>query len=166
MSEAGKVPKPEDPDVLAFLQNFGLSAAPVYVEFEDRGYDPNFCHVSAKHAAQQHGGRRAHGWAIWQFTELVIAEFHSVWENADGALVDVTPPKWNAKNILFVEDLSLQITTAGGMQMLYTNRSSVPDLPYWWLGQPVPYERFGMPNNNVHLVRYCSQLGMVDTSML
>ncbi len=41
----------------------------------------------------KNGGNRVHGWALWQFGDVLVGNFHSVWECDDGTLHDVTPPK-------------------------------------------------------------------------
>lgn len=82
-----------DADVLEYLKLWNLSS-PVFVDFEDLGggYEPKFCHVSSKHIVQQRGGRRIHGWALWRFRQgsnaVIVGDFHSVWEQSDGKLVD------------------------------------------------------------------------------
>ena len=52
--------------VVDFLKQWGLQD-PLYLAFTDVGenYEPNFCHVSAKHMALKHAGKRVHGWALW-----------------------------------------------------------------------------------------------------
>lgn len=163
----GKLPGSiDDPDVVAFRALHHLTAKPVFVEFEDRGYEENYCHVSAKHAALTHGGARVHGWAVWQFEGMALAEFHSVWRKPDGALVDVTPPKFGASKVLFVEDPTLSIVDHGSVQAVYVDRSSLPDLPYWLNGKPHNEAEWAIANKAPDLVRYCQKLGLPDTSMV
>jgi hypothetical protein len=125
--------------VVDFLKQWKLHD-PVYLDYIDVGenYEPDFCHVSAKHMALKHGGHRVHGWTLWTYPEsggdFVLADFHSVWENADGVLVDLTPPK-AGKRTLFVRDPSLTIGREGNVQKLYNNRANVPDAPRLWNGQ-------------------------------
>tara|TARA_R110000772_G_scaffold142476_1_gene252147 strand:- start:535 stop:990 length:456 start_codon:yes stop_codon:yes gene_type:complete len=142
-----------------------LNESPIYLDYEDHGYEPDFCHVSAKHAALQNGGLRIHGWAVWQYNKMALAEFHSVWERPDGVLVDVTPPKFGAKRILFIPDSRLSIVDHGSAQALYTDRCSRSEEPYWYRGAPTQEVEWGMPNNNAALVVYCEKLGLPDTSM-
>lgn len=167
MSDVGRVPKGiEDQDVVAFLTNFGLTNQPVYVEFGDRGYAADFCHVSVKHIVQNERGRRIHGWAIWQFDNFVVAEFHSVWENPDGVLVDITPPKWGASRVLFVADPSLAIVNEGNRQILYSDRTSIKDFPYLFRGEVTESDVWAMPNDHILLTAYAAELGLPDTSMV
>jgi hypothetical protein len=164
------------PDVLEFLNLWGLRD-PVYLDYEDvgEGYAPNFCHVSAKHVASKRGGRRIHGWALWRFTQggvdVIVADFHSVWENPDGKIVDVTPPKAGDR-VLFVPDPSLAIGRTNNIQKLYTNRTNVPDERTngqrglrLWGGNPTDDEFFDVPDDRPDLVGYCEKLGLPDTSM-
>lgn len=157
-----------DRDVIAFLSNFSLKDIPTYVAFQDQGqgYEPDYCHVSAKHIAQMNGGQRVHGWALWQFSEMVLADFHSIWRNPQGQLIDVTPPKWGESRVFFVPDPSLQITASGDEQHLFCNRSSDRDRPFYFNGQPVLDQRVSISNKHPHLAKYCSKLGLKSTSML
>jgi hypothetical protein len=157
------------PDVLEFLNLWNLRD-PIYVDYQDvgEGYRPDFCHVSVKHVALNRGGRRIHGWALWQFSQggvdVIVADFHSVWETPDGVLVDVTLPK-DGNKVLFVRDPELVITRVGNVQRLYNNRTNVPDAPRLWNGNPTGEEFFGMPDDQPSLVAYCAQLGLPNTSM-
>lgn len=173
MQDEKKLPASEDdPYVWEFLDLWGLKD-PVFVDYVDMGagYVADFCHVSAKHAAQEHGGRRVHGWALWQYDDpsgvhppIIMGDFHSVWETPDGVLNDVTPPKLGNK-VLFVRDPSLTIKATGTSQLLYHNRTNVPAAPRLWKGNIVVHDCFPMPNDNPHLVAYCRKLGLPDTSM-
>lgn len=155
-----------DPDVQALCRLHNLTDQPVYVDYEDHGYEADYCHVSAKHAEITRGGKRIHGWAIWQFDSCAMAEFHSIWEDPNGRLIDVTPPKWGEAKILFVPDLSLSIVDWGNIQALYTDRSSLASHPYWHMGNPTEALEWGVPNDASDLVRYCAKLGLPDTSMV
>lgn len=159
-----------DPAVIDFLKLWKLQN-PVYLDYTDvgEGYASDFCHVSAKHIASMSGGHRVHGWALWKYSQdgadVVVGDFHSVWEDPDGVLVDVTPPK-AGKRILFVRDPTLAIGKVGNIQKLYNNRTNVPDTPRLWNGQPTDEEFFGVPDDHPSLVAYCKKLGLTDTSML
>jgi hypothetical protein len=158
-----------DPQVLEFLNLWGLKD-PVYLDYQDvgEGYAPDFCHVSAKHVAAKHGGRRIHGWALWQVGQgsatLIIADFHSVWEKPDGTIVDVTPPKFGTR-VLFVPDPSLAIGRIGKAQQLHNNRTNFAQAPRLRDGSEIDEEYFGIPDDQPSLVQYCKRLGFPDTSM-
>lgn len=147
------------PDVVSFCQVFNLTDLPVYLTYQDEGYGPDWCHVSAKHHAINNGGRRVHGWALWQFPTGVMGDFHSVWENPDQTLIDVTPPKFGENQTLFVRDRVSDIYFIGGVFALPTNRMSPPNAPFWLQGQPTPDTVWGLPPHNPNLVQYCSALG-------
>jgi hypothetical protein len=157
------------PQVLEFLKLWSLKD-PVYLDYVDvaEGYAPDFCHVSAKHVAAKHGGRRIHGWALWQFSQngvdLIVADFHSVWEKPDGTIVDVTPPKFGTR-VLFVPDPALAIGRIGNAQQLHNNRTNFREAPRLRGGNQVDEEYFGIPDDQPSLVHYCKRLGLPDTSM-
>lgn len=170
MSETPQLPKtdidPAGAAVLAFLKCNGLAGAPQFLDFEDHGYEENQCHISAKHKVIADGGRRVHGWALWEFEQILVGEFHSVWERPDGVLADVTPPKFGAKRILFVRDPACRIELENGVYLIHTDRTSWPDLPFVFRGNPSDYSHWPLPPTNPDLVRYCAKLGLPDTSPL
>jgi hypothetical protein len=141
--EIGRLPtSAQDPDVQELLRIANLTETPEFLDYRDCGYAQNFCHVSAKHKAFESGGKRIHGWAIWQFNELAIAEFHSVWEDPDGNLVDVTPPTYGKGRILFVRDPNTRILMDGNDFILPTNITSLGDMPNFLHGQPTRLSNF------------------------
>lgn len=147
------------PDVVSFCTAFSLTDPPVYLSYQNQGYGPDWCHVSAKHHAMHNGGRRVHGWALWQFPTGVMGDFHSVWENPDQTLIDVTPPKCHENRVLFVRDRVTDIYFMNGVFALPTNRMSPPNVPYWWNGNPTTDTVWGLPQQNPHFVQYCTALG-------
>lgn len=147
-----------DPDVVGFCARFGLTDTPVYLPYSNFGYGPDWCHVSSKHHAMNNGGKRVHGWALWQFPNGVIGDFHSVWECLDGTLIDVTPPKFGEGQVLFVRDRITDIYVIQGVFALPTNRMSPPNSPYWWKSQPTADTVWGLPPQNQHFVQYCKAL--------
>jgi hypothetical protein len=161
----------DEPGVLSFLNIWNLNT-PSYLEYVDEGwgYEPDFCHVSAKHVALHHGGVRVHGWALWKWSfdeiELILGNFHSVWERPGLSMVDVTPPKDKGSKTLFVRDASLVIRADANCQLLYNNRTTVKDHPYVHLQNPTPNECFAILNTDPTLVAYCKKLGLADTSMI
>lgn len=120
---------PEEPysnDVKKLLA-YPFLKAPVLLPYTDcgEGYSPSACHLSTKHRVMKYGGSRVHGWAIWQFQDTALAEFHSVWRDENGNLFDITPHKFGEEYILFVEDPHLTITHSDGLNVLYSDRSPV-----------------------------------------
>jgi len=53
----------------------------------------------------EHGGNEVIGWTIWLWPNVLVeAEFHSVWKNHDGELIDITPKQNEEEKILFLPD--------------------------------------------------------------
>jgi hypothetical protein len=155
-----------DPDVRAFIHIYSLEAKPVYLRYKNFGYGPDWCHVSAKHRALKHEGRRVHGWAIWQFNGLALGDFHSVWETREGELVDVTPPKFGADRVLFVRDDSCKIEEENGQYLIHVSRSSNPNEPFYWDGKPTQFTHWPLLPSNPHLVAYCNKLEISVSQIL
>lgn len=128
------VPAPNEPLVTTFLEKYSLLGTPVYVDYSDYGYDPSQCHLSAKHRAMKSGGRRVHGWALWQFEAQIDAEHHSVWETPDENLVDVTPPKFGGDRVLFVRDDAADIVEFDGTFIMWADRTTVPGISFVYRG--------------------------------
>jgi hypothetical protein len=152
-------------DVLAFTKLFGLTDAPAVLGYHDAGYDADWCHVSAKHHAITNGGRRIHGWALWQYDGLVMGDFHSVWEDGD-KLVDVTPPKFGGSQVMFVRDRVTDIYEMQGVIVLPTNRTSLRQTPFYWEGQPTTEQIWGLLPTEPALVAYCAKLGFAVGSIV
>lgn len=53
----------------------------------------------------RYGGQAVTGWAIWEVPGVYIeAEFHSVWQDLDGVMHDLTPYPYKFEKILFLPD--------------------------------------------------------------
>lgn len=141
-----------------FAQMFQLTDPAVILPYQNHGYGPNWCHVSAKHHAMTNGGCRVHGWALWQFGNEVMGDFHSVWEN-DDTLVDITPPKFGEPAILFIRDRVADIYQINDIFALPANRMSIPSQPFWLNGSPTTDQVWGIPVGQAHLVAYAASLG-------
>lgn len=59
-----------------------------------------------------HGGKQLTGWAIWESQHIIEAEFHAVWQDPAGHIVDLTPkpPELGLVNIVFLADPSREYT--------------------------------------------------------
>jgi hypothetical protein len=149
-----------DPAVVAFATEFGLTDPPVILTYQNEGYGPDWCHVSAKAQAIKHGGRRVHGWALWQYPNGLMGEFHSVWEDANGTLIDVTPPKFGGRQVMFVRDKVTDIYEINGLFAQPNNRMPPPHAPFWWDGHQIDDAVWGFdPTANMAFVAYCAKLG-------
>jgi len=63
------------------------------------------CFEDVRRQIEKYGGTVQHGWTIWEWPGIFIeAEFHAVWCDKDGTLLDVTPKRDGEEQILFVPD--------------------------------------------------------------
>lgn len=156
------LPTFRDPQVLAFKEAFGLASPHKFVAFKDTGmnYEPDFCHVSAKVHAMANGGKRVHGWSCWLYPQGLIAEFHSVWRDKKGNLVDVTPPKFGSDRVLFVPDLDARIEAfndhVSDVFIKPVNRMAPPHHPYWHFGVDHDRADWFYPATNHSFTAYCA----------
>lgn len=84
----------------------------LYVSVESEEWcDLNECFINVAKKVNINQGRQVNGWAIWQWANRMIeAEAHSVWENDEGKLIDITPHDRGEKEILFLRDESVIYT--------------------------------------------------------
>lgn len=159
-------PNPSDQEIVTFceLHNLGNVQQLDFTEVDKR-YKKDFCHVSVKHAAQA-GGKRVHGWALWKHKSgMIVGNFHSVWEDENGVLVDVTPPKVGNR-ILFIRHDILTIKKSGNNHQLFHCRTSNPKYKIMDNnGSPTSAKRFDLPIQN-DLKEYCESLDLDDASMV
>jgi hypothetical protein len=83
MQFIARFPSIIEPQVQQLIGASGWTSAATNPKYEDYGYEPSNCHLSAKHRAIHHGGQRLHGWAIWHFDvkgagNYVHAEHHNI----------------------------------------------------------------------------------------
>lgn len=165
--QTGALPAADDhPEVLAFLALQGLKGPASYIEYSGDPYGRDWCHVSAKHKALTSGGRRIHGWALWAFGEVLVGDHHSVWQSPEGKLIDVTPPKFGERRVLFVRDDSAVIEGDEDQFYLLTNRTSVPGARWMWEGNPSEYSHVPCPWNKPDVVEYCASLGILTSAIV
>jgi hypothetical protein len=68
-----------------------------------------FCNLTVAEKIKKEGGKPIHGWTIWEWPGVFwTAEFHMVWENPNGELIDVTPKPDGETSILFLQDFSFE----------------------------------------------------------
>jgi hypothetical protein len=166
MQHNGVVPPSNDPAVKTFISKWQLSATPTLLQYKDYGYEAAWCHVSAKHKAISAGGRRVHGWALWLFEGLLLADHHSVWETQKGDLVDVTPPSNGGDTILFVRDDTARIELENGAILLFTQRTVNMTTHWFWEGNPSEYSNWPCPQNKQDIVAYCAELKIPVSEIL
>jgi len=64
-----------------------------------------YCFNNVEEKISIDGGKLQYGWTIWEWPHIIIeAEFHAVWVNSDGKLIDITPKPDGEKKILFLPD--------------------------------------------------------------
>ena len=94
------------PETLEFCQKVVPDAHPVLLNSDPFPEAEEMdCFGNVEKAIAKNGGRAVNGWAIWLVPGVYIeAEFHCVWENDAGTLLDVTPYHYRMDNILFLPD--------------------------------------------------------------
>lgn len=136
MSPADRPTTPTEVDdaVLALLQVLDIaSSTPAWLSYVSTQFfrpEVRECHINAwlqwKYANE---GSVVSGWLIWEHkpSNLVEGHFHSVWENAHGELVDVTPREDREEKVLFVRDpsRSLRLTDYEGRPAIKTYTKAV-----------------------------------------
>lgn len=157
------VPAPTESAVLDWMRLHGFKVPPAYISFVNHGYEARFCHVSAKKHAMKYGGKRVHGWAIWWFelsddAGFILAEHHSVWENPEGDLIDVTPPNCDGETILFLRDDTSIIRYNAGRFLLHAERTGDPDKIRSLAGKECPDEFWELSDADPALVDYARSL--------
>lgn len=99
-------PADQSQELLDFCASISPNLFPVYVDVQPLpGATPDECFPLVKAYAEQWGGESVIGWSIWVFPGMFLeAEFHAVWRDAEGVLVDITPKRTPTDRILFLPD--------------------------------------------------------------
>ena len=105
-----KVPLPNDPHVIDFCTSISTDQAPYLIDCIPLPNEPLMeCVSIVPKQVAAYGGFQLTGWAIWEVPGLFIeAEFHAVWQQPSGVILDVTPHAIPCRNILFLPDPKLQ----------------------------------------------------------
>lgn len=100
------------PHVIKFCSRVVPEHSPVSVVYQPEfGQPQNECFPIVEHRVSEFGGEQVIGWAIWERPGVFIeAEFHSVWRNPTGQLIDVSPRPYNFKETTFLPDPSRKYT--------------------------------------------------------
>ncbi len=79
---------------------------PVYVDVQPTvGAFANECFPLVEQRVKLEGGKSIFGWSLWELpTVFVEAEFHSVWQQSSGELLDVTPKNHPIARVFFLPD--------------------------------------------------------------
>lgn len=96
----------DTPETLNFCLQVVPDAHAVLIKNEPfSGAEVMDCFSNVEMVIEQNGGRAVYGWAIWQVPGVYIeAEFHCIWENDAGEMLDITPYTYRTENILFLPD--------------------------------------------------------------
>lgn len=99
-------PKIVKPYVISFCRSIVTQPEPVYLPVRPlEGAPANDCFLIVPQYVLQHGGEQLIGWSIWEWPRVYIeAEFHLVWRQPDGEIVDLTPKIVAMPRILFLPD--------------------------------------------------------------
>lgn len=159
------VPDLTDPLLAEFSSRYYLENSPLHLTFTDYGYPASQCHLSAKHCAMTKGGRRVHGWAVWKFGDVLIAEHHSVWDDGN-RLVDVTPPKFGGDRILFIRDDASDLIQNDGIFVMWCDRTTLSQIMFLWNNEKHEEPNFGLRPDNAAITSFCAKYGLTPTDML
>lgn len=104
------------------------------------------CHNNVRDQVAAHGGQAQYGWIVRDVGAVFHFEFHCVWRDPAGALVDVTPPPPAMREMLFLPDPAR--TFDFDHRLTWTNRLWHRSAKRWsfeWKGHPVPMETVVVP---------------------
>jgi hypothetical protein len=73
----------------------------------------NNCHINNLVKMKLYGGSIVFGWLFYQdrINDFTEAQFHSVWCNENGKLIDITPREDKEKRVMFLPDKFRKIET-------------------------------------------------------
>lgn len=95
-------------EISALCNSLVSGGIPQYVNISPAHSAIKFdCFVNVENQCKEFGGRNIIGWRIWEWPRIMLeAEFHAVWEDPNGELVDITPVDKQFNSILFLRDTS------------------------------------------------------------
>ena len=101
-----KVPDISKPHVRRFCEHVVPGGRPERVRHQPlANAPPAECFSVVEEHVAINGGEALVGWAIWEWRKVMIeAEFHAVWRDPNGKLVDLAPQPKKPPRILFVPD--------------------------------------------------------------
>jgi hypothetical protein len=101
------VPKPNDSHLSRLLDKIEADFEPAYLEVEAQTGDVLDCFNIVNDKVAKDGGKMILGWQIWKTPFLIEAEAHSVWEDENGDIHDISAKQHPVTTICFVEDPKL-----------------------------------------------------------
>lgn len=98
------------PKLKALIDELVPGGSPTYVAIKPTEQSAlHQCVPTVEHQVMTFGGRALLGWSLWELPSLYIeAEFHCIWEDPSGSLVDVTPRQPEKQQVLFLQDPNLR----------------------------------------------------------
>lgn len=101
-----RVPRLREPYVRLFCRRVVPGGLPCMVQHEPLpGAPQKECFRIVPEQVAAHGGEQVVGWALWEWRKvMLVAEFHAVWRDPNGHLVDLTPRPTQLHKIAFVAD--------------------------------------------------------------
>jgi hypothetical protein len=167
VGSSGVVPSGTEPDISEIIRIHRLTGTPVLVPVSPcQNYQREQCHISAKHAELTNRGRRVHGWAFWTFNqgtedEITLAYYHSVLEDNDGVMIDVTPTTWPANHVLFINDSNATIKHVGNDLVFPATITPLPGAPFLDIkGTFCNYSTWTKSINSNDITSYCLTLAI------
>jgi hypothetical protein len=101
-------PALDSDDIYRTIKAMGLTNLPVYVDIlPDSNFAYGECFNNVLKYIEKYGGKLVCGWQFYELTYMIEAEFHGVWQNPEGILVDITPREYKVDKILFIQDKTL-----------------------------------------------------------
>lgn len=97
-------PQSLDSETLSFCQSISRHD-PLYLRYTHANYQAGDCHLNVREHVRRNGGRSISGWIIWRSgADWFEAEHHSVREDQQGNLHDLTPRYDGEELILSLPD--------------------------------------------------------------
>jgi hypothetical protein len=114
-------------EIRDFCRSIDPTASPCFVDVKPAPDAlPRNCFYNTKGYVAQCGGSVQYGWIIWEAPSVLLeAEFHAVWRDPEGKLLDVTPKEDGETRIVFLPDR----TRVWGKELIPNIRRVLNDSP-------------------------------------
>lgn len=98
------------PPIASLCGELVQSGSPLFVPVVPApGAQYKECFQAVNRQVEEYGGFVLYGWRIWEWRDVLIeAEFHAVWKDPKGSLLDVAPVPSGEESILFLPDPNRQ----------------------------------------------------------
>jgi len=106
-----RVPEINDSDVLHLTKLIPGHSKPIYVDVNTIPEAKiNSCIQAVNEHILNNGGEIIYGWQLWKNQFYIEAEFHAIWKNDLGKLIDISLKNLDTSNILFVPNYKHKYT--------------------------------------------------------